>query len=727
MTEPPSSPWKTPAPPWRPTRSPACSNPSIDSPPPSDAQPSAATRGRDSACPSFAPSPTPTAATSTPCPAPTAASSSTCAYQPSSRTTGSTPRIELPHARPRHRNQSARRAQPGQSDHASKVVSASCAPGLGSRTSPTISTPNGPRQLGISRSDSFTRVTCCGWTGAGLAAATSRNCSRPQRWKRCWTAPRSSACSTGVSGHSGRAHWLRRSGIDGPKTASPTPSGRQPRAGGLRALVEQAIAHLANAWALRCWRGLLHRVRDGYRAPAPLGCLARWLHLVPREEHHGHPHCLAPCPSRAPALPLPCPCGAPAVPLACPCSCVVRTPRSAGDARTRGSAVAGRPARMLKHTPAAPRGWFRSSASTAPIPWRALPAAATRSPTATRGARSGLDRGPGDILGREIAMLNFGGRLDIWGVGATDGRGLTHGAARHPHPRRSGPRRGRARALGGLGLRADHRPPPAGRALPERVHRPPRQDAARARAAHHHRVRPTRRAGRRPDVRHRHHPGRSRPPRPGRARRGARTPLGQPRPRQPRPRRHPGRHRDRHGHHRRRPPLLDLLDPSLHGQVVLVVTSLPYGPSIHGQVDARPGGVVKYDNRYAEPGATGRGNLARASDQVLLGAMQQILAACCILLRPGGVLVLTARPWRRRGLLVDFPGALVRAGEHAGLACFERNVALLVGLNGDRLVGRPSFFQLGRVRKARAAGLPLRVIAHEDVLVFRRSQTCAGS
>jgi SAM-dependent methyltransferase len=173
--------------------------------------------------------------------------------------------------------------------------------------------------------------------------------------------------------------------------------------------------------------------------------------------------------------------------------------------------------------------------------------------------------------------------------------------------------------------------------------------------------------------------------------------------------------------------LLDLLDPSLHGQVALVVTSPPYGPSIHGQVDARPGGVVKYDNRYAEPGAIGRGNLARVSDQVLLGAMQQILAACRTLLRPGGVLVLTARPWRRRGLLVDFSGALVRAGEHAGLACFERNVALLVGLNGDRLVGRPSFFQLGRVRKARAAGLPLRVIAHEDVLVFRRSQTCAGS
>jgi hypothetical protein len=173
--------------------------------------------------------------------------------------------------------------------------------------------------------------------------------------------------------------------------------------------------------------------------------------------------------------------------------------------------------------------------------------------------------------------------------------------------------------------------------------------------------------------------------------------------------------------------LLDLLGPSLHGQVALVVTSPPYGPSVHGQVDARPGAVVKYDNRYAEPGATGRGNLARASDQALLTAIEQILGGCRTLLRPGGVVVLTARPWRRRGLLVDFPGALVRAGEHAGLACFERNVALLVGLAGDRLVGRPSFFQLDRIRKARAQGVPLRLIAHEDVLVFRAPQSCAGS
>src|SRR6266536_4052959 len=73
--------------------------------------------GPGSACPSFAPWPTPTAATSTPHPAPTAASPSTCAYQPSPLTSGSIPRIETPHARPRHRNEAARTAQPNQNDH----------------------------------------------------------------------------------------------------------------------------------------------------------------------------------------------------------------------------------------------------------------------------------------------------------------------------------------------------------------------------------------------------------------------------------------------------------------------------------------------------------------------------------------------------------------------------------------------------------------------------------
>ena len=50
---------------------------------------------------------------------------------------------------------------------------------------------------------------------------------------------------------------------------------------GLRALVEQAIGHLANAWSLRRWRGLLYRVRDVFRAAGALVCLGRWLHRIP--------------------------------------------------------------------------------------------------------------------------------------------------------------------------------------------------------------------------------------------------------------------------------------------------------------------------------------------------------------------------------------------------------------------------------------------------------------
>jgi modification methylase len=164
--------------------------------------------------------------------------------------------------------------------------------------------------------------------------------------------------------------------------------------------------------------------------------------------------------------------------------------------------------------------------------------------------------------------------------------------------------------------------------------------------------------------------------------------------------------------------LLDLVGPELTGRVALVVTSPPYGSSVHGQVDARPGqGVVKYDNAYSPD----RANLGRVGPQALVAALAEILAGCQALLRPGGLLVLTARPWRRREQLIDFPGQLTRTAEAAGLVPFERNVALLVGLRGDRLVARPSFFQLDRVRKARARGLPLQIIAHEDVLVFRRA------
>ena len=90
-----------------------------------------------------------------------------------------------------------------------------------------------------------------------------------------------------------------------------------------------------------------------------------------------------------------------------------------------------------------------------------------------------------------------------------------------------------------------------------------------------------------------------------------------------------------------------------------------------------------------------------------------------MLLRPGGLAVVTARPWRQHGELVDLPAAVIAAGARAGLVPVARCVALLAGLRSGRLIARPSFFQLDNLRRARAKGEPWHLIVHEDVLIFR--------
>ncbi|MFI7081795.1 TRM11 family SAM-dependent methyltransferase [Micromonospora sp. NPDC049903] len=165
--------------------------------------------------------------------------------------------------------------------------------------------------------------------------------------------------------------------------------------------------------------------------------------------------------------------------------------------------------------------------------------------------------------------------------------------------------------------------------------------------------------------------------------------------------------------------LTALVPAALTGQVALVVTSPPYGPTVHGMV--RPGehGVVKYDDRYND--GHDRGNLAYRDLTGLADGFTRILTGCHTLLRPGGVVVVTARPWRKRGELVDLPSAVIAAGLRAGLVPTERCVALLAAVRDGHLVARPSFFQLQQVRKARAGGTPMHLIAHEDVLIFTKA------
>jgi SAM-dependent methyltransferase len=167
--------------------------------------------------------------------------------------------------------------------------------------------------------------------------------------------------------------------------------------------------------------------------------------------------------------------------------------------------------------------------------------------------------------------------------------------------------------------------------------------------------------------------------------------------------------------------LPDLVPSALRGQVALVVTSPPYGQTVHGLVRPGPHGVHKHAHRYSD--RPDRRNLAHRNWTGLLDGFTRILHGCRELLRPGGTVVVTARPWRRNGHLVDLPTAVITAGINAGLQPVERCVALLAAVRGGRLIARPSFFQLQQIRKARTAGIPLHLISHEDVLVLQRGRS----
>ena len=173
--------------------------------------------------------------------------------------------------------------------------------------------------------------------------------------------------------------------------------------------------------------------------------------------------------------------------------------------------------------------------------------------------------------------------------------------------------------------------------------------------------------------------------------------------------------------------MLPLLEEQLQQRdrrAMLVLTSPPYGPSVHGQVHAtgsRP--VVKSHDRYSHD----PGNLAHQPHASLIDGFTNILTGCRRLLAPGGVVAVTARPYRRAGLLVDIPGDVIRAGEAAGLVLHERLVCLLARVDGEQLIPRASFFQLQTVREARRHGDPLAVIAHEDLLIFSTPETSLGS
>ena len=162
-----------------------------------------------------------------------------------------------------------------------------------------------------------------------------------------------------------------------------------------------------------------------------------------------------------------------------------------------------------------------------------------------------------------------------------------------------------------------------------------------------------------------------------------------------------------------------LVGRDVHGKASLVLTSPPYGAATHGHVrvtrDSRHGGVEKSNYAYGDD----PGNLARSSVEELMDGFTQVLTGCRTLLRPGGFLVITARPFRRTGKMVDIPTLATNAALAAGYTLHERCVALLAAACDDGLMARASFFQLVNSRNAFAVGAPTHVSAHEEVIVAR--------
>lgn len=166
--------------------------------------------------------------------------------------------------------------------------------------------------------------------------------------------------------------------------------------------------------------------------------------------------------------------------------------------------------------------------------------------------------------------------------------------------------------------------------------------------------------------------------------------------------------------------LRTVLPPELVRRVAMVLTSPPYGRGVHGHLTSGGGSepIGKRHHRYA-PTPRDRANLAYSTAGGLAAGMTAILTEAAAVLRPGGVVVMVVRPWRDRGSLVDLPEQMITCARDAGLDIVDRAAALhgRIDEHSGELVARQSFFQSLNVSRARAAGEPTHLIAHEDVLI----------
>jgi modification methylase len=166
-----------------------------------------------------------------------------------------------------------------------------------------------------------------------------------------------------------------------------------------------------------------------------------------------------------------------------------------------------------------------------------------------------------------------------------------------------------------------------------------------------------------------------------------------------------------------------LLTTRAEGRVDLILTSPPYAcqiADVHAENLASGSGPLRREDtsNYSPD----RSNIGHARGNTYLEAMAEVYEACATVLKPGGFLILVTKDIRSQGALRNLSGDTITLCEAIGLRYWQRIIGLLATIRNSELVMRPSLWQTLQTRRSRALGERTHVVAHEDILVFRKPQ-----
>ena len=169
---------------------------------------------------------------------------------------------------------------------------------------------------------------------------------------------------------------------------------------------------------------------------------------------------------------------------------------------------------------------------------------------------------------------------------------------------------------------------------------------------------------------------------------------------------------------------LDRLLPPTAARAGRAGGDLPAVRALHPRPGHAPTAAACTSATTATAAPLDRGNLANIGHHRLLAGFTRILTPPPPYLRPGGHVVITVRPWREHAELIDLPTQITACGtaRRTGPRRTLRRPAR--PRHRHRTGSSPAARSSNATSSANnaPAGLPLHLIAHEDVIILRKSQ-----